>query len=1142
MVQEREGASPSESSPLGPPTSSSTSSTARSLGRRTLRTATTDVNPLSASDTPLGLSSSPTGGQYAVYSGAKKRASVLGSTFDPPPPAPVEPSPSAASPTPPSPSAPPTPPFAPTPQPSVPPLVSRASNSTLPTTSGRPYARSVSEAKELLQGQSLKAEVQSLGLGNESTGAAMVQKVALVGKETEWAGVMKALETGKITLLLPAEKLLPTMQITPAFFLDHLAVFESSPSASTEAPRGGFATLSGFRGTLGPDELVFASCSDSSRSLNLSSLPDYSDADVLKALCGPINPSQPSGDSFPFPSTMLISPPSNLSIPRSTPRSTSSSAPSTSSGTLGRASAGSRLAALFAKPAASSDSDLPPVVPAPPGLLSGDSGSSTPSSAPSPSPSTSSRSQAPNLEIPVLVVGKVVRHNELVKAIGKALEGQLRQSLKTIEGCDDSALQDRVCAFAGRFQPPSSWSSAEEISHAYQDLSDATRTDLNRTLRAQLIKERQQDGETGEVELGHVDYVLLEEKADAALDAVEEVVMTSLYDRMFAPAISGDAQEDENLASRIAALNMLELSLDHLGLDLSKGEVMNEWGEQSRTIRDSLEDIVGIVGKELTRLDDSSTRTPKAKLDIFVNLHKIVVEHLSSLPPIPLKKESADASTANAPPAEVEMDDASIRTGTSRTSSRPISPLVAQDDEALLRTPRPPMEGESSSPVPEIDLSGAELTSSVHEATSSSLFDPVAPPKPSPPASVFDSTSSRRNSTASAAPSSSSADLILPILIYAVVQYNPRFPSHLNYAQRFRAESLLRGESSYCSTNIHAVIEFLNTVLAYNSSNSATTASGSSTTRSRPSSISFGRKGAPGVSTPRSQDIDQFVDSANHALVRAADLLFGPKGFAPKTIEDVRNVLDGAGTVANKARGSLLRRTTNSSTMSPGAGASESLPREISVGGAQREMVDFVPGSGDAFDQGASSEYSAQREPEKDREDDARSVRSISSILRESKLGFGEKRTDGLGVVGEERPSLGDRLSSIPGLGRFGSENKAATISGSATPSQKTSLFAAFSPGSSPSSRRSTINSTSAAAPSSLPPASSSPVPSTFSFFGPSSTNSTSVQPVQRFMECEAEDLRLGEVAELLREYRKLALALATKEAGGDDSSVTAAP
>lgn len=67
-------------------------------------------------------------------------------------------------------------------------------------------------------------------------------------------------------------------------------------------------------------------------------------------------------------------------------------------------------------------------------------------------------------------------------------------------------------------------------------------------------------------------------------------------------------------------------------------------------------------------------------------------------------------------------------------------------------------------------------------------------------------------------------------------------------------------------------------------------------------------------------------------------------------------------------------------------------------------------------------------------------------------------------------------------------------------------------------------------------------MPSTFSFFGPSSTALTAVQPVQRFMECEVEDLKLGEVAELLREYRRLVQALVVKEGSVDDSSVTIAP
>lgn len=73
----------------------------------------------------------------------------------------------------------------------------------------------------------------------------------------EWEGELLALcallgveadSSLKVTLLLPAEKLMPTMQLTPAFFLDHLVIFEPSPSASPE----GFATLSGFKGCHGP--------------------------------------------------------------------------------------------------------------------------------------------------------------------------------------------------------------------------------------------------------------------------------------------------------------------------------------------------------------------------------------------------------------------------------------------------------------------------------------------------------------------------------------------------------------------------------------------------------------------------------------------------------------------------------------------------------------------------------------------------------------------------------------------------------------------------------------------------------------------------------------------------------------------------
>lgn len=220
-------------------------------------------------------------------------------------------------------------------------------------------------------------------------------------------------------------------------------------------------------------------------------------------------------------------------------------------------------------------------------------------------------------------------------------------------------------------------------------------------------------------------------------------------------------------------------------------------------------------------------------------------------------------------------------------------------------------------------------------------------------------------------------------------------------------------------------------------------------------SSTSGRK-AGGI---RAQEIDQFVDSANHALVNVVDLLFGPKGFAPKTIEDVKNVLDGAGTVASKARGSLLRRTTASGEgafrVGGGGGGGEG------GAGKQREMVDFVPGSGDALDLPPPTDYGSGEKSD----DDAKSVRSISSILRESSLGktLAEKRNGGGGGGGgsdagstnggEERPSLGERLAnmSISGLGRFGSEGRQQTgsVSGSTTPKVRccssTLLFAILS-------------------------------------------------------------------------------------------------
>lgn len=90
-------------------------------------------------------------------------------------------------------------PQAPAPSPShhPPPLVSRGSSSSAPTI-GRAAARSISEAKEKLQGQNLRAELQGLGIGPESVGNAMVNKLAGLQHGGEYQGILDALTSGKV--------------------------------------------------------------------------------------------------------------------------------------------------------------------------------------------------------------------------------------------------------------------------------------------------------------------------------------------------------------------------------------------------------------------------------------------------------------------------------------------------------------------------------------------------------------------------------------------------------------------------------------------------------------------------------------------------------------------------------------------------------------------------------------------------------------------------------------------------------------------------------------------------------------------------------------------------------------------------------
>jgi len=236
------------------------------------------------------------------------------------------------------------------------------------------------------------------------------------------------------------------------------------------------------------------------------------------------------------------------------------------------------------------------------------------------SSSTPSSKGLPNLDVSILVIPSPVRFSELAKQVYATVNEQLRSSLGRLDGLkgDQSAL-DPITAFSSRFQPASSaWTSVfppsgptalsspssaplfqadvETISEAFQDLLHSTRLDLSRNLS---IASPTAPPTTFEESGGLEDFGVLEERVDSTMSELEDILLsTSLYPHVFSPPFSSDSQDDENLASRIAALNVLELSLEHLGVELGNAEEgLPGWEHQKRGVRETVEDLVETVGK-----------------------------------------------------------------------------------------------------------------------------------------------------------------------------------------------------------------------------------------------------------------------------------------------------------------------------------------------------------------------------------------------------------------------------------------------------------------------------------------------------------------------------------------------------------------
>ena len=99
--------------------------------------------------------------------------------------------------------------------------------------------------------------------------------------------------------------------------------------------------------------------------------------------------------------------------------------------------------------------------------------------------------------------------------------------------------------------------------------------------------------------------------------------------RLFVPSNSDDLSHDEALSSRIAALNLLDLSLENLGVEIDPSavdevmDVVRSCGD-SKLFRAS-SCVVTHRSAALTQLDSPDSRKPAGKSALLVKAHKIIV-------------------------------------------------------------------------------------------------------------------------------------------------------------------------------------------------------------------------------------------------------------------------------------------------------------------------------------------------------------------------------------------------------------------------------------------------------------------------------------------------------------------------------------
>ncbi|KAG1806017.1 hypothetical protein EV424DRAFT_1428717 [Suillus variegatus] len=919
-----------------------------------------------------------------------------------------------------------------------------------PPVSVSPQHQLTGGATSKLQLMNLKAAAQDIGLDAACLGWVMLEKLSQDGETEEWAEIWGAITKGKASLLLPLEKSSGQEKITPDFMSDHVLMCNPLSKENTQV-----VTLSGLRGHLSSENLTFRS------SLPPTKLPDI----TLSSL--PPLPSIPSDSGYPSyavpaHSTSIpiqVRPPKPPLPPRPTP-----------------ATQPSRLAMPFASLFGAKPMTTPPTIAAP-------------------LPPIQTPSIPPPEDHPILIsafsISRAVYRHDVMRDVLAALKSELTSTLETAG--IPAMIIERVQSFASPLLPfvrgpagkkklhdigasPSkhgTWAinldagkdRSEELAEKFQEFY----LELEGEVRTEIEKEK---GEAPEEEK--------ESRVKELVEVVEGALSTLFYDRLFLPSHSDDASHDEALSSHIAALNVLDLGLEHLDVDV--GSAGSE-----------IDVVVRACGETLSQLD-VSCRSPGDKAAVLVAVHKLIVDGLSRLPPIKLSngekqhEEHAPLQRkANPPPESIEVADVALVASPDALSSPDLQPdgcssWAPYSTTVLSSIPVPPR---ASSPQPTI--------SHVQE------------------------------------PTTVSGDVLLPLLIFAVVKSNPvRLVSHLLFTQRYRNAAFAGGEERYCLINLMAVVEFLENVdlgaVGVGGIGIVSTAHLTPIPIVRTTLPLDVPVDAPGGLRGRvEQGVDAIAGSANKVISGVVDSSFGvlrsflpsapTSASAPTPAPTLTSTFTSAPTTETsdtRWNMGLLRRESGFSIASlvpgrkgDGKGEGEDGQRELVAVSSRPGSIHSIYVNEDMGVEGTEDESEASDDDEEDGEEeededeseeeehahDAKSIRSFESMMSGNS---GKARKKKRKLASLSRKSLTDRLAQVPGLSRLSGTDTHKTVS---PPITRSSL---------------------------LLPSHHNRFDSPASSRAPSPISIRLPAPSKRFMECAEDDLRVSEVGELLREYRRL--------------------